>query len=200
MRGEHGVHAPLQIAEGPAERGSRNDAHAHLVADGDRRRDPLGRERRRVARGLLDRFVRPTRLERVRRPESEAVDDDERWLRKPPEHSDQVERLLDDPTIVRNRLKVESTIANAQAIRALDGPLDSPLWSFVDGAPKVNRWRRLSDLPAETAESRAMSKELKRRGFRFVGPTVCYSLMQATGMVNDHVPSCFRWAEVQERD
>jgi DNA-3-methyladenine glycosylase I len=108
-----------------------------------------------------------------------------------------IERLLGDPSIVRNRLKVESTVANAQAIAHLDGSLDELLWSFVDGAPKVNHRRSLAALPAETAESRAMSKELKRFGFRFVGPTVCYSLMQATGMVNDHVISCFRWAEVQ---
>jgi DNA-3-methyladenine glycosylase I len=99
---------------------------------------------------------------------------------------------------VRNRLKVESTVANARAIRDLDGSLDELLWSFVGDAPTVNRWRRLSDLPAETPASRAMSKDLKRRGFRFVGPTVCYSLMQATGLVNDHVTSCFRYREVQQ--
>jgi DNA-3-methyladenine glycosylase I len=81
-----------------------------------------------------------------------------------------VERLLADPAIVRNRLKVESTVANARAIRDLDGSFDELLWSFVGGAPKVNHWRRLSDLPAETPASRAMSKELKRGGFRFVGP------------------------------
>ena len=109
-----------------------------------------------------------------------------------------VERLLADPAIVRNRLKVESTVANARAIRDLDGSLDELLWSFVGDAPTVNRWRRLSDLPAETPASRAMSKDLKRRGFRFVGPTVCYSLMQATGLVNDHVTSCFRYREVQQ--
>ena len=110
-----------------------------------------------------------------------------------------VERLLADPAIVRNRLKVESTVANARAIRDLDGSFDELLWSFVDGAPGVNHWRRLSDLPAETPASRAMSKDLKRRGFRFVGPTVCYSLMQATGLVNDHVTSCFRYREIQHR-
>ena len=109
-----------------------------------------------------------------------------------------VERLLADPTIVRNRLKVESTVANARANRDLDGSLDELLWSVVGDAPTVNRWRRLSDLPAETPASRAMSKDLKRRGFRFVGPTVCYSLMQATGLVNDHVTSCFRYREVQQ--
>ncbi len=97
--------------------------------------------------------------------------------------------------IVRNRLKVESAISNARATIE-SGGLDELLWSFVDGAPKVNRWRSLSELPDQTEESRAMSKELKRRGFRFVGPTVCYSLMQACGLVNDHVLGCFRYAEV----
>jgi DNA-3-methyladenine glycosylase I len=106
-----------------------------------------------------------------------------------------VERLLADPGIVRNRLKVESAVANARAAIAAGG-LDELLWSFVGGEPRVNRWRTLADLPAETDESRAMSKELKRRGFRFVGPTVCYSLMQACGLVNDHVTGCFRYGEV----
>lgn len=111
-----------------------------------------------------------------------------------------IERLLLDPGIVRNRLKVESTVANARAVlevQAADGSLDAYLWSFVGGAPIVNRWRRLEDLPAETAGSAAMSKDLKRRGFRFVGPTVCYAFMQATGMVNDHEVSCFRYGGVQ---
>jgi DNA-3-methyladenine glycosylase I len=111
-----------------------------------------------------------------------------------------VERLLADPAIVRNRLKVESTVANARAVLALrDGgaSLDGLLWEFVDGEPRQNNWRRLADLPAQTDESRAVSRELKRRGFRFVGPTVCYSLMQAVGMVNDHVVSCFRHAELR---
>ncbi len=110
-----------------------------------------------------------------------------------------VERLLADPGIVRNRLKVESTVANARAVLALRDAgetFDDLLWSFVGGEPLRNGWRTLADLPAQTDESRAMSRELKRRGFRFVGPTVCYSLMQATGMVNDHVVSCFRHAEV----
>ena len=106
-----------------------------------------------------------------------------------------VERLLADPGIVRNRLKVESAVSNAKAAIEAGG-LDELLWSFVDGVPKVNRWQAQSELPAETEESRAMSKELKRRGFRFVGPTVCYSLMQACGLVNDHVLGCFRYAEV----
>jgi DNA-3-methyladenine glycosylase I len=109
-----------------------------------------------------------------------------------------IERVLTDPAIVRNRLKVESTVTNARAIVALVGSLDELLWSFVDGSPVVGSWRDVETIPAETPASRAMSKELKRRGFRFVGPTVCYSLMQATGIVNGHVPSCFRWSEVQE--
>jgi DNA-3-methyladenine glycosylase I len=112
-----------------------------------------------------------------------------------------VERLLKDPSIVRNRLKVESVVRNAGAIRALgdDGPLDTFLWSFVDGTPTVNRWKGMGDIPAETAGSRAMSKELKRRGFAFVGPTVCYAFMQACGLVNDHVTRCFRWREIQDQ-
>jgi DNA-3-methyladenine glycosylase I len=105
-----------------------------------------------------------------------------------------VERLMQDAGIVRNRLKIESTIANARAILDLDASLSDYLWSFVDGSPIQNRWRRLSELPAETDESKAMSKDLKRRGFRFVGPTVCYAFMQAVGLVNDHVVSCFRYA------
>jgi DNA-3-methyladenine glycosylase I len=107
-----------------------------------------------------------------------------------------VERLLADPGIVRNRLKVESTVANARAVLELDEGLDELLWSFVGGSPMVNRWRTLAELPAETAESKAMSKELKRRGFRFVGPTVCYAFMQAAGLVNDHVVSCFRYRDL----
>jgi DNA-3-methyladenine glycosylase I len=109
-----------------------------------------------------------------------------------------VDRLLADPSIVRNRLKVESTVANARAVAELDGSLDVLLWSFVDGEPVVGRWGVLGEIPAETPVSRAMSKELKSRGFRFVGPTVCYSLMQATGMVNDHVTSCFRYREIRK--
>src|SRR5918992_5564792 len=110
--------------------------------------------------------------------------------------SRKVERLLTDPSIVRNRLKVGSVVANARAVldvRDEHGSLDAYLWSFVGGRPKVNRWRRLHEIPAETAESKAMSKDLKRRRLPFVGPTVCYAFMQATGMVNDHVTSCFRY-------
>ena len=110
-----------------------------------------------------------------------------------------VEGLLEDPGIVRNRLKVASTVTNARAVLAVReelGSLDAYLWSFVDGEPLVGRWRELGEIPAETAESKAMSKDLKRRGFAFVGPTVCYAFMQAAGLVNDHVVGCFRYAEL----
>jgi DNA-3-methyladenine glycosylase I len=105
-----------------------------------------------------------------------------------------VERLLADPGIVRNRAKVAAAIGNARAWLELDDPV-AFLWSFTDGVTIQNDWPAMSSLPAETEESRAMSKELKRRGFRFVGPTICYAHMQATGMVNDHVVDCFRHAE-----
>ena len=97
---------------------------------------------------------------------------------------------------MRNRLKVESTIANARAILDLDDSLSALLWSFVDDAPVVNRFKTLADLPAETPASKAMSKDLKRRGFRFVGPTVLYALMQSAGLVNDHTTDCFRYREL----
>src|SRR5688500_3116640 len=106
-----------------------------------------------------------------------------------------IERLMGNPAVVRNRLKIESTVNNARRVLEVHrdlGSLDAYLWSFVGGDPIVGRWKRLADLPAETAEARAMSKDLKRRGVRFVGPTVCYAFMQATGMVNDHVSWLFR--------
>ena len=106
--------------------------------------------------------------------------------------SREVERLLADPGIVRNRLKVESAISNAGAWLEQDDPVEL-LWSFVGGAPLANTWRTLAEIPAETAESKAMSKELKRRGFRFVGPTICYAFMQAAGLVDDHTLDCFRY-------
>jgi DNA-3-methyladenine glycosylase I len=111
----------------------------------------------------------------------------------------ELERLLQDPGIVRNRLKVESAVSNAARVLEVQdelGSLDAFLWGFVGGAPLVGRWRAVGEIPSETAESRAMSKELKRRGFRFVGPTVCYAFMQAAGLVNDHVTSCFRFREL----
>jgi DNA-3-methyladenine glycosylase I len=110
-----------------------------------------------------------------------------------------VERLLQDPGIVRNRLKVESAVSNAQCVlevQETDGSLAGYLWSFVGGKPIVGKFREVGEIPAETAESTTMSKELKRRGFRFVGPTACYAFMQSAGMVNDHVTSCFRYREV----
>ena len=110
-----------------------------------------------------------------------------------------VEELLADPAIVRNRLKVESAVENARRVLEVQaelGSLAALMWGAVDGEPLVNGWRTIADIPAETAESRALSKELKRRGFRFVGPTVCYAFMQAAGLVNDHVLSCFRYGEV----
>jgi DNA-3-methyladenine glycosylase I len=107
-----------------------------------------------------------------------------------------VERLLADPGIVRNRLKVESTVNNARRVLELES-LSEYLWSFVDGKPIVGRWETVGELPAETQESRAMSKDLKKKGFRFVGPTVCYAFMQATGLVDDHVVDCFRRSELE---
>lgn len=110
-----------------------------------------------------------------------------------------VERLLGDAGIVRNRLKIESTIANAPRVleaQAEHGSFAAYLWSFVDGEPVVGSWRSLAELPAETPLSKALSKDLKKRGFRFVGPTVCYAFMQAVGLVNDHTVDCFRFAEL----
>jgi len=111
-----------------------------------------------------------------------------------------VARLLGDAGIVRNRLKVESAVANARAVLALrgaGGSLVDLLWGFVGGMPLDRRAANLGELPAETAESRAMSTELKRRGFRFVGPTVCYAFMQATGLMNDHVVGCAAGDEIR---
>jgi DNA-3-methyladenine glycosylase I len=106
-----------------------------------------------------------------------------------------IETLLKNPAIVRNRLKVESAVSNAKAVLAVQkefGSFDRFIWSFVGQKPKDNRWRRQRDVPASTAESDAMSKALKQRGFRFVGTTICYAFMQATGMVNDHIVACYR--------
>jgi DNA-3-methyladenine glycosylase I len=110
-----------------------------------------------------------------------------------------VAKLLADPGIVRNRLKVAAAIDNAKAVLRLreeGGSLDALLWDFVGGKPRVNRWKRMQEVPARTAESDAMSKELRRRGFRFVGSTICYAFMQAVGMVNDHLTSCERHRQV----
>ncbi len=110
-----------------------------------------------------------------------------------------VARLLADEGIIRNRAKVRAAIQNAAATLEVQrefGSLDAFLWRFVDGNPRRNSFTALSEMQAETDESKAMSRELKRRGFSFVGPTICYAFMQATGMVNDHVVSCFRYDEV----
>lgn len=112
-----------------------------------------------------------------------------------------VEELLLDPGIIRNRLKVTSVRDNARsALRAIDefGSLDALLWSYVDGKPLRNRWRTMSEVPATTEISDRMSKQLKKRGFRFVGSTICYALMQATGMVNDHLVGCPRHAACRQ--
>ena len=114
-----------------------------------------------------------------------------------------VARLLEDPGIIRNRLKVVSAVANAQALVDLiaqRGSFDEYLWEFVDGRPLVNHWSETSQLPAQTEISERLSKDLRSRGFRFVGPVVCYAHLQATGLVNDHLVSCFRWSEVGRDD
>jgi DNA-3-methyladenine glycosylase I len=113
-----------------------------------------------------------------------------------------IERLLENPAIVRNRLKVESTVTNARAFLSVQeelGSFDAYVWAFVDGTPVQNRWTALTELPTTTAVSDALSKDLKRRGFRFVGSTIVYAFMQATGMVNDHVRSCFRYRQLGGR-
>ena len=113
---------------------------------------------------------------------------------------EKAEELLQNPGIVRNRLKVESAIRNARSVVEIQdefGSLDAFLWQFVGGDPIQNEWKRLKDVPAETDESKRMSKELKRRGLNFVGPTICYAFMQAVGMVNDHTIDCFRHAELR---
>jgi len=110
-----------------------------------------------------------------------------------------VARLLADPGIIRNRAKVNATIGNARAFLKVQdefGSFDRYIWQFVGGKPIQNTWKSLSEIPAKTQEAEAMSKDLLKRGFKFVGPTICYAHMQATGMVNDHVAACFRHGEV----
>ena len=107
--------------------------------------------------------------------------------------------LLANPGIVRNRLKVQAAVRNAQAFLAVQkefGSFDTYIWEFVGGQPRQNRWRRLEDVPARTPQSDAMSKDLVKRGFTFVGSTICYAFMQATGMVNDHLATCFRYKQL----
>jgi DNA-3-methyladenine glycosylase I len=111
-----------------------------------------------------------------------------------------IQKILLDPGIIRNRAKVQATVANARAFLEVQkefGSFDTYLWDFVGGTPKVNKWRRLEQLPALTPLSEAVSADLRTRGFRFVGPTVCYSHLQAAGLVNDHMVNCFRYDEVK---
>ena len=111
-----------------------------------------------------------------------------------------IAELLQNPGIVRNRLKVRAVVKNARGFLAIQeafGSFDAYIWQFVDGAPIVNHWRSLAEVPAATDRSRAMSKDLKRRGFTFVGPTICYAYMQSVGMVNDHLVSCLRHSEIE---
>jgi DNA-3-methyladenine glycosylase I len=110
-------------------------------------------------------------------------------------------QLLADTGIVRNRLKIDSTIGNAKAFLAVQkefGSFDAYIWQFVGGKPRRNRWNSLKEIPPKTAESDAMSKDLKKRGFRFVGSTICYAFMQATGMVNDHITPCYRHRKLSQ--
>jgi DNA-3-methyladenine glycosylase I len=112
-----------------------------------------------------------------------------------------VARLLADPGIIRNRLKIASTIQNAKSFLAVQkefGSFDAYLWQFVGGKPITNQWQPAQPLPARTAESDALSKDLRRRGFNFVGSTICYAMMQAIGMVNDHSVDCFRYQEIRK--
>ncbi len=112
-----------------------------------------------------------------------------------------IAELMDDPGIIRNRLKVEAAVANARAFLEIQkefGSFDRYIWRFVDGKPLQNRFHRLAELPACTDQSKAMSRDLKKRGFKFVGPTICYAFMQAVGLVNDHVVDCFRYRDCSE--
>ncbi len=111
-----------------------------------------------------------------------------------------IQQLLTNPGIVRNRLKIQAAIQNARSYLKIQdqyGSFDTYIWQFVDGKPIQNSWKSLQEIPATTKESDAMSKELKKRGFTFVGSTICYAFVQAVGMVNDHIVDCFRWQEVQ---
>jgi DNA-3-methyladenine glycosylase I len=113
-----------------------------------------------------------------------------------------IEKLLADPGIIRNRAKVESAVTNARAflaVREEAGSFDRYLWELAGGEPRINRFRALAEIPPQTPVSVAMSRDLKRRGFRFVGPTICYALMQSVGMVNDHLTGCFRWRQLGGR-
>ena len=112
---------------------------------------------------------------------------------------DKIAELMSNPGIVRNKLKINAAVQNAKAFLATQkefGTFDAYIWQFVGGQPKVNAWKGMGDAPAETDESRAMSKDLLKRGFKFVGPTICYAFMQAAGLVNDHTVDCFRYTHL----
>jgi DNA-3-methyladenine glycosylase I len=114
-----------------------------------------------------------------------------------------IDELTLDPSIIRNRRKIEAAVRNARqflAIKQEFGSFDAYCWRFVDGRPRLNRWKATKDIPATSTQSDALSKDLKSRGFSFVGPTVIYAHMQAVGMVNDHLVDCFRYGEVQRHD
>jgi len=113
-----------------------------------------------------------------------------------------VSRLLANPEIIRNRLKINTAVTNARAFLKVQeefGSFDCYIWQFVKGKPIRNSWQTMTDIPSSTPESEAMSKDLKKRGFKFVGPTICYAFMQAVGMVNDHVADCFRYRELKNQ-
>lgn len=112
-----------------------------------------------------------------------------------------IEKLLQNVEIIRNKLKIDATVINAKRFLEIQnayGSFDAYIWSFVEGEPVNNSWNKSSDVPASTPESVAMSKDLKKKGFKFIGPTTCYAYMQAVGMVNDHIVSCFRYSEVKK--
>jgi len=115
---------------------------------------------------------------------------------------EKVKELLANKGIIRNRKKIEAAISNAKAFLKVQkefGSFDKYIWQFVGGKPIINCWKEIKDVPAQTKESQAMSKDLKKRGFKFVGPTICYAYMQAAGMVNDHVIDCFRYKELRDK-
>jgi len=112
---------------------------------------------------------------------------------------DKIKELLSNPGIVRNKLKVRSAVSNAELFLGIQqefGSFDAYIWEFIGGQPKINSWKNMAELPAITDEAETMSKELKKRGFKFIGPTICYAFMQAVGMVNDHTVDCFRYREL----
>jgi DNA-3-methyladenine glycosylase I len=125
-------------------------------------------------------------------------------VRKVSQYSENdVSRLLLNGEIIRNKLKITATVTNAQAFLQVQeqfGSFDQYIWQFANGRPRQNAWEKMSDIPSSTSESEAMSKDLKKRGFKFVGTTICYAFMQAVGMVNDHVVDCFRYEELRNRD